>query len=302
MVNFFRLIRWHNVLMMMLIQYLLRYCMAAPILEMQDLGLLLTDFEFFIMSFSCALVAAGGYVINDIEDISIDRINKPEKQIVSVHITESSAFNLYLLLTAAGVLGSFYLQFVKEYKYFGYLYAVGAGLLYFYSTSYKCIPLIGNLIISIISAAMVFLVVINEPFAREDEGVMLMIGGFMFFSFFTTLIREFIKDIQDIEGDLSCDCQTIANMLGVKRAKWIAFSLSVLLAFFIIAAQLVTRQWESILPFTYIALFVDIPLIYLSILLFKSTTKEDFGKAGNWLKLAMFTATISLVVFYYSFK
>lgn len=302
MKNFFRLIRWPNLLMMLLLQYLLRYCMAAPILEMQNLGLLLTDLEFFILSFSSILIAAGGYIINDIEDIHIDRINKPDRQIITQSISETSAFNIYLMLTTAGVLGAFYLSAIKGYQYVGMVYALGSGLLYFYSTSYKCIPFLGNFIISFLAAGFVYLVVMNEPFARKDEAVMLMTGAFMFFSFTTTLLREFIKDIEDVEGDLSCDCQTMANVLGIKTAKWIAWVLSLILLGTIILSQVITQQWESLFPFLYIVFFVDFPLLYLSVILFKATQKEDFRRAGNWLKLAMFTATISLVVFYYSFK
>lgn len=299
---FLQLIRWPNLLMMLLLQYLLRYCMAGPILEMQGLGLLLTDGEFAIMSISCLLIAAGGYVINDIEDMAIDRINKPAKQIIGTKITAGAGFNYYLLLTFAGILGGFYLTFVKEYKYIAYINIVSAGLLYFYSTSYKCIPLIGNLIISLLSSLLIFMVIMNEPFAKEDQGVMLMIGTFMFFSFYTTFLREFIKDIEDQEGDLSADCQTLANLLGSSKAKWFAVFLAAVLGVLIILIQFVTHQWEAFIPFLYIVLFIDIPLIYLTIVLVKAKEKSHYHRAGNWLKLAMFTATISLVVFYYSFK
>lgn len=297
-----QLIRWPNLLMMLLLQYLLRYCMAGPILELQQLGLLLTDSEFAIMSISCILIAAGGYIINDIEDIAIDRINKPEKQIIGTRITSGAGFNYYLLFTFAGILGGFYLTFVKEYKYIAYVNLVSAGLLYFYSTSYKCIPIVGNLIISLLSALLVFMVIMNEPFAREDQGVMLMIGTFMFFSFYTTFLREFIKDIEDEEGDLSADCQTFANLIGASKAKWVAVLLSAILVILIVLIQIVTQQWESPAPFIYIVLFIDIPLIYLTLLLTKASERRGYHTAGNWLKLAMFTATISLVVFYYNFK
>lgn len=139
--------------------------MAGPILDAQNLGLLLTDGEFALLSISCVLIAAGGYVINDIEDVPIDRLNKPEKLIVSHSISRDQAYNLYLILTALGIIGGFYLTFVIQY--IGYLNAISAGLLYFYSTSYKCIPLVGNLIVSLLSALAVFIVIIAEPFLQE---------------------------------------------------------------------------------------------------------------------------------------
>lgn len=288
--------------MIFLLQYLLRYFMARPILEMQNLGLLLTDIEFFILSLSCVLIAAGGYVINDIEDISIDRINKEEQQIVGRSVQLNTAYNYYFLLTFSGIVCGLYLTYVKEYKYVFYINLIVAGILYFYSTSYKCIPLLGNLIIGLLSALVVFMVILNEPFAREDEGVMLMIGIFMLFSFLTTVLREFIKDIEDEEGDLSCDCQTLANTLGVRRSKWLAATFTLAILSLLVFTQIAAQQWESTIPFIYLIALVDIPLIYLAFLLFKAREKSDFRKAGNCLKMIMFAFIISLIVYYYSFN
>jgi len=288
--------------MIFLLQYLLRYFMAKPILEMQNLGLLLTDIEFFILSLSCVLIAAGGYVINDIEDISIDRINKEEQQIVGRSVQLNSAYNYYFLLTFSGIVCGLYLTYVKEYKYVFYINLIVAGILYFYSTSYKCIPLLGNLIIGLLSALVVFMVILNEPFAREDEGVMLMIGIFMLFSFLTSVLREFIKDIEDEEGDLSCDCQTLANTLGVRRSKWLAATFTLAILSLLVFTQIAAQQWESTIPFIYLIVLVDIPLLYLAFLLFKAREKSDFRKAGNSLKMIMFAFIISLIVYYYSFN
>lgn len=299
---YLKIIRWQNILLLMLLQYLLRYCMALPILELQNLGLLLTDKEFFILSLSCALIAAGGYVINDIEDIEIDRINKPEKQIAGKQLSVSSAYNYYYLLTFFGLAGGMYLTFVKEYSYLFYVMLVTAGLLYFYSTSYKCIPVIGNVVIGLLSALSVFIVIMNEPFARENQGVMFMVGIFMIFSFLTTVLREFIKDMEDAEGDLACDCQTLANAMGKNSSRWLALIFSLLIFGLLVLLQIVTKQWESLLPFTYIVLCVELPLLYVTYLLYTAKGKEGFSAAGNWLKLIMFAFVMSLLVFYYSFN
>jgi 4-hydroxybenzoate polyprenyltransferase len=299
---YLKIIRWQNLIMIILLQYLLRYCMALPILEMQNLGLLLTDSEFFILSISCVLIAAGGYVINDIEDVNIDRINKSEQQIIGRKMDVNTAYNYYLLLTFSGVSGGLYLTYVKDYSYVFYVNLISAGLLYFYSTSYKCIPVIGNLIVGLLSSIVVFMVILNEPFARNDQSVMLMIGVFMLFSFLTTVLREFIKDIEDEEGDLSCDCQTLANTLGMNRSKWIAISLTLVVVCLLLTTQIVARQWESLLPFLYLVALVDIPLTYVVFLLYKARDKAAFKKAGNWLKMAMFAFITSLIVYYYNFN
>ncbi|MBK7887928.1 MAG: geranylgeranylglycerol-phosphate geranylgeranyltransferase [Bacteroidetes bacterium] len=301
-VHIFKLIRWPNLIIIGLLQYLLRYSLMEPILETEGLGLLMTDFEFALLSFSCILIAAGGYVINDIEDEKIDRINKPDQLIVGNHITKDSALNLYLLLSFLGILCGFYLSYIKGYSYLGIINLIISGMLYFYSTSYKCIPVLGNIIISLLSAAVVFIVVIPEPFVKEHPGIMLIVGAFMFFSFLLTLVREIIKDIEDSDGDRKAGCATLANKIGQTPGKWIATLITLLVLIVLISAQVLSQQWESFIPFIYIVLFIDLPLLRIIYLLIKAENKSDFSLASFWLKITMFTGTISLAVFNYSFN
>lgn len=299
---YLQLIRWPNLLLLGLLQFLLRYSLMDPLLQIEGKGILMTDIEFIIFSISCILIAAGGYVINDIEDENIDRINKPDKQIIHVFIPKDRALNFYLLLSFFGILGGFYLSYIKGYSYLGIINLIVAGMLYFYSTSYKCIPILGNVIISLLSAFAVFVVVIPEPFAKENQGIMLMIGAFMFFSFFTTLIRELIKDIEDTEGDKRYGCDTLANKIGQTKSKWVAVFFTFLLFVVLVAVQIFSKQWESFIPFIYVVILIDLPLLRLLYLLGKASNKSEFAQASFWLKIVMFTGTLSLAVFNYSFN
>lgn len=296
-----KLIRWPNILLLGALQYLTRYAMAGPILEDNGQGLLLTDAEFAILVLSCLFITAGGYVINDIEDEAIDRVNKPEKVIVGRLISPTGAYNAYLLLSSIGIILGFYLTFVKEYANIGIIELVAAGLLYFYSTSYKCIPLIGNLIVSGLSALAVFLVVMPEPLARINNSVMALTGIYMGFVFLVTFIRELVKDAEDIEGDRAQDCQTLAVAIGRNATKWIASGLTASILISIAYVQLKSEQWEDLTPFLYVTLFIDLPLMWIIFKLVKSQSKEDFSHVSGWLKFLMFAGTFSLAVFYASF-
>ncbi len=301
MQKYLQLVRWPNLLMIALLQYLLRHALIGPILLFEEKGLLLTEFEFFILVISCVLIAAGGYIINDVEDLEIDAINKPEKKLIENQIPKDTAINLYTALTFLGVLGGFFLSYVKGYAYIGIIHLITAGMLYFYSTSYKCIPFLGNFIISLLSALVVIIVIVPEPFAKDNPAVMLMIALYAFFSFITTFIREIVKDIEDIEGDKQNGCSTIASSLGQKKAKWISIILTFLIVGLLIYAQIFSRQWESLIPFLYICIFIDIPFFVLLRKLYKSENKSDFKKASFWIKLIMFTGIISLAIFNFSF-
>jgi 4-hydroxybenzoate polyprenyltransferase len=301
MYKYLQLVRWPNLVMIILLQYLLRYSLVEPILHFEDKALLLTPFEFFILVLSCVLIAAGGYVINDIEDLEIDSVNKPDKRIVGNQISKDHAMNVYSALTFLGVLGGFFLSYFKGYPYLGIILLITAGMLYFYATSYKCIPVLGNAIISLLSALAVIIVIVPEPFAKDHPGVMLMIAVYAFYSFITTLIREIIKDIEDIEGDQQYGCSTIATTLGTTKAKWISFILTFATLGLLIYAQIISQQWESFLPFFYVCLFIDLPFIILLKRLYFAENKSDFHKASFWLKLIMFTGIISLAIFKLSF-
>jgi 4-hydroxybenzoate polyprenyltransferase len=287
--------------MIILLQYLLRYSLVEPILHFEEKALLLLPFEFFILVISCVLIAAGGYVINDIEDLEIDSVNKPDKKIVENQISKDHAMNIYSALTFLGVLGGFYLSYFKGYPYIGILLLITAGMLYFYATSYKCIPVLGNVIISLLSALVVIVIIVPEPFAKDHPGVMLMIAVYAVFSFITTLIREIIKDIEDMEGDQQYGCSTLATALGTTKAKWISFLLTFATLGLLIFAQIMSRQWESFLPFFYVCLFIDLPFIFLLRKLYFAESKSDFHKSSFWLKLIMFTGIVSLAIFKLSF-
>ncbi|MBK7965918.1 MAG: geranylgeranylglycerol-phosphate geranylgeranyltransferase [Bacteroidetes bacterium] len=301
MYKYLQLVRWPNLIMIIVLQYLLRYALVEPILLYEDKALLITPFEFFILVFSCVLIAGGGYVINDIEDLEIDKVNKPEKKIVENQISKENAMNLYTALTFIGVLGGFFLSYIKGYSYIGIINLITAGMLYFYATSYKCIPVLGNVIISLLSSLVVFIVIVPEPFAKDHPGVMLMIAVYGFFSFITTLIREIIKDIEDLEGDQRFDCATLATVLGITKAKWTCIILTFSVLSLLIYAQIFSRQWESILPFLYICIFIELPFFVLLRKLYYAEKKSDFYKASLWLKLIMFTGIISLAIFKFSF-
>lgn len=275
--------------------------MAAPILEENGLGLLLTDSEFAILVLSCLFITAGGYVINDIEDEAIDRINKPDKVIVGRLISKPGAFNAYLLLSSIGIFFGFYLTIVEEYAHIGLIELVAAGLLYFYSTSYKCIPLVGNLIVSGLSAMAVYIVIMPEPLARMNSGVMALTGIYMGFVFFTTFIRELVKDAEDIKGDSSQDCQTLAGVLGTSTTKWLTAALTTVMLGSIAYVQFISEQWQSLTPFLYVTCLIDLPLIWIIFKLMKADEEKDFRHISGWLKFLMFAGTFSLAVFYASF-
>lgn len=302
MTNYLKLIRWPNLLMIAFFQYSLRYLLVAPILDYQEKGLIITHFDFFLLVFSTLCIAAGGYVVNDIEDVVIDRINKPSRVIVGDKIKEEIANNFYTGITFLGVAIGFYLSFVQDIKLIGFIQIFSAGFLYFYATTYKCIPLLGNLIISALTGITALMVIVAEPSAMEDPAVLTFIGSYIVFAFSMTLLRELIKDLEDQKGDSMCGCRTLPVIVGNTPTKMLAGFLSLLIVITLIWIQISTKQWQSMLPFVYVTGLVTLPMLILSILIFKASDIKDFAKCAITTKLIMFTGISSIAIFYFSSK
>jgi 4-hydroxybenzoate polyprenyltransferase len=292
-----KLIRWPNLLLLALLQLSIRYALAAPFLESADQGFLLTDVEFLILVGSCILIAAGGYVINDIEDIHADRFNSPTQSTTVEHFGKDRAFNLYLVLTFTGLIGGLYLEYIKGYAYIGVLQLICTGLLYFYSTSYQCIPLLGNLIIALLSALSAIIVILPEPLVKSNPGIMLFMEVLIAFVFVGSFVRELVKDCEDEAGDSAAGCGTLAVQYGTKPGTLLSVLLLSLLCAVLVWIQVLTYQWEHPLPFGYLLFCIELPLIFASYSLLKAKKPSDFHKVSQILKFIMFAGVLSMVVF-----
>lgn len=230
--------------------------------------------------FACIFVAAGGYIINDIFDIETDQINKPEKLILSKHISLKSARIFYAILTTIGI-GSGFLVGLGM----GILCLVLAVLLYFYSSDLKGEMLQGNLLIAMMAGMVVYVSsrgvynVSNTYFAEYAS-----------IAFFITMVREIIKDIEDIEGDKAHDYETYPVVKGIQKSKNLS------LVFLVITLGIITLlyiQAANILFTLFMSIFIIPALIYVAYLIFKAKEKSEFRKISNWLKTTMFLGLFS---------
>jgi 4-hydroxybenzoate polyprenyltransferase len=301
MLNYIKLIRLPNLFMIALLQMLFRYMLVEPILVEQGKALFLTPFEFGLLVLSGILVAAGGYVINDIQDRAIDRINKPKKMAIWSKVSEEAAYNYYMALTFSGVIIGFYLTFIRQIPLIGIINLICAGFLYFYSTSYKCIPILGNVIISALTSFVIWMVILPEPFATKDPIIITLAVAYVSFSFLISMIREIVKDLEDIEGDKAFGCNTLPIAFGSKISKFITIALGFILISALIWIQITSKQWETPIPFYYIIFAIQVPLMYLIYNIWHANNNFTYSSCSRIAKFVMFTGSISILVFYFSF-
>ncbi len=298
--NFLNLVRYKNLILIAFMQMLFRY----GFLKQQNIPLALADFQFVLLVLATVLIAAGGYVINDIFDQETDAENKPKKAIVGNSISESMAYNIYVALTLSGVCIGYYLSNVIQRPMFLIIFILIASLLYFYATTLKQIALVGNIIVAIILSFSVLIINFFDIFpATADDNrvimrpIFLILFDYAIFAFIINLIREVVKDLQDIKGDYNQGMQTLPIVLGAKRtSKILAILITIPVAILLIYINNYLMLNNLYVSVIYGLLLVVAPLIFCAINLWNANTKEHFAKISIILKWIIFFGILSIVI------
>ena len=293
------LIRWKNLLMIALIQVLIKYALFQSF----NSDVTLNGFGFSLLVIATLCIAAAGNIINDIYDIDTDLINKPYKIIVGKSISEPKAFNFFLILTVIGVCIGFYLSNLIDKTSFSAIFIFTSALLYLYSSSLKQTILIGNIVVSVLVAMSIVIVglfdllpVITPENQQMQLTVFKIILNYALFAFMINLLREIIKDIQDIEGDTKANMRTLPIVIGRKRATKVLFGLSFISLFAIIfyfSAYLYKQQIALI----YFLIFIIGPLLYFIIKLLSAKSNKELHHLSNILKFIMLMGVLSLLLY-----
>ena len=305
---FLELIRGLNLLFIALTQVLFYYFILLPIFSDSGTDPYLHQRLFFLLVTASVFIAAAGYIINDYFDLNIDQVNKPHKLVVEKFIKRRWAIVWHLSLSAVGVLLSFYIGWKVNNIFIGFANLLCVALLWLYSTTFKRKLLIGNVIISLLSAWVILVLYFSEwarilqrDMIREELYGMTRVFRFAFlyagFAFIISLIREVVKDIEDMPGDSKYGCRTIPIVWGVHVAKlFISTWLVVLIASlgFIQFYVLQFRWWWSAL---YCFIMIILPLLYVFRKLFLAKATVDFHKLSDLLKLIMLTGILSMMFF-----
>lgn len=293
---FLRLIRWKNLLLIIYLQILLKFLLFSAF----EINTNLSEFQFFILLFALILIMAAGFIINDIFDLKSDLINKPQKVIVANQFSVETSRRLYLITNTLGIVLGIGLSLSVQKPTYAFIFIGTSLLLYFYSKKLKSKPLIGNIIVSfLVALSIMILCIFDLNFDIQNETQQLVIYVTLLltgFAFFINLVREIVKDIEDINGDYNLKMNTLPILLGVSRTKKIAaflclFPLGLLLFIMV--------KYASIYKFIvlYLLLFTFVPLLYIALKLLSAKTKKDFKKLSFFLKLIMFLGINAMLLF-----
>lgn len=331
MISFLRIIRFPNLLIIAFTMLAVRYGVLETLwrhgIELlldegflpQGMGLHMPLFDFILLLLSTLLIAAAGYIINDYFDTKTDRINKPDKLVVGKGISRRVAITLHLVLSTIGLLLALWVAWRCGHRKLILLQLLSVVALWFYSAKLKKQMLSGNILIALLAAmvpltagiyefsngALLSLEIMNVN--AEGTGTrllkegMVMVVGYSVFAFLSNLIREIVKDIEDMEGDEQDGCRTLPIVVGENQARFIAMSLAV---FTCITLGLIMKYlWLFEMPglFWYLGLAVQIPLLYMLYLLWSANDKQGYSRVSAICKVLIVTGVLSMVVFRFTF-
>ena len=297
--DYFTFFRWKNLLIVILIQFLLKFILFQKF----NLSSSLNNFHFFLLTLSTICIAIAGYIINDINDVKADQINKPNKVFVGNKISFSKANNLFLIFNSIGLLIGFYLTiYITKHSFF-IIYIIASLLLYRYAVDLKKRLIISNLTVSFVVFLSIIIVPVFDLVPATNNynnqsqilvfNTVLVISAF---AFFLTLLREIVKDLEDIEGDKKIKARTLPIIYGEKKTKIILGILGFVPFLGIIYYAYYFYKTNPNLTY-YLIAFVCLPLLYFLVKLFNSNSKVAYNKLSSVLKLIMLLGMLSILFF-----
>ncbi len=286
--------------MLAFMQLLFRYAF----LKQQDIPLALADWQYGLLVLSTVLLAAAGYVINNILDVATDTINKPNNVVIGKGISETRGYNIYIALNITGVAIGCYLSNVIMRPTFAVISIFIASVLYFYSTNLKQIMILGNFVVAAILSFSVIVIGVFDLFPAtnaENQAQMAsmfsILIDYALFAFMINFIREIVKDIEDVDGDYNQGMNTLPIAIGKSRTTKIVLGFAIIP--FILCLLYIDKYFlenNLYIVTLYAFAFVLAPLLYFIVKIFTAKSQKDFHHLSTVLKLILLFGILSILV------
>ena len=293
--KYLKLIRFQNLVVMVLIQYLIRFTLIIPKYSKENV---LSEFYFALLLFSIILIVAAGYTINDYFDIKVDSENKDENVIVGRTIKRRIALVIHFILTSVGLILGFYITYKINQLVISIILIVCAYILWIYNLKLKRIFFMANLIVAGLSAIFVTSIAIIEILlnynhkASIDNITTLTVIATL--AFILSLMHEIIKDLRTMEGDKKYKIRTLPTVWGLLKTKEFLKWLSIITAF-IISVIAITKFKTNLTALSYAFIFLIGPLFLLNIWVYKAQDRIDYERISKLNKFIVFTGIMSLL-------
>ena len=302
--NLFGLIRLPNLLLMAFMHTIIRFGLIEPFYYRIGPKAPLSWKIFYILSAILILIAAGGYVVNDIFDRHIDKINKPDKRIVGAKISIGLSWVIYILLNGMAMVLTW--LFFNQWEYY-LTHSTAILLLLIYSISVKRKGLIGNVLVAILCTVVVLEVVYedlthlwhhSQVLGNTDAILRLtIIIVYSSFAFLSTLSRELTKDLEDQKGDSEFGRRTLPVVWGVAKTKVTIIVLNVLLLAILAYEIYLFVPYSNFVAITYIAVFLVLPMLYICYRLARAKEQGHYHQLSQQWKVYMLLGIFFLMIY-----
>ncbi|TDE18228.1 geranylgeranylglycerol-phosphate geranylgeranyltransferase [Dyadobacter psychrotolerans] len=272
-----RLVRMTNLVIVAMTQYFTRILLIGPRHNWKQI---IADPNMFFLSLSTVCIAAAGYIINDYFDIKIDIVNKPERVVVGRYLKRRWAMGAHQVLN---VLGAALGLLVSPWVFLVNVFSIT--LLWFYSERFKRKAFIGNFIVSLLTGFSLLILTVYYPENRH------LVFIYAVFSFFISLIREVVKDMEDIKGDEAHGCRTLPIVWGIRRTKTFLY---VVLFLFVVTLFFMGGVLEN-RTLIWLFLLLLVPIGFLVFKLSKSDTRKEFKEISNLCKIIMLLGLMTML-------
>ena len=299
MISFLKLIRYPNLLMVLLTLVLTKYALIHSFTSPSYF----TTFQFTLLVTSILCITAGGYIVNDIYDVEADKINKPSKVFIGKSISIKNAWIGYGITTVIGLALGVYASFQSGNNNYSFLFIFTSIGLYLYSKYFKRIAFIGNLMISSFIALSIYLISLFEyppesiieliPHIESPRSAILF---YVKFSFITTLIREMIKDQEDIVGDYNLKMKTLPILIGRQRTNEVIIFFTCILLFFLIR-EIYTIIFLGSVALNNTIIILIFPIGFFIYKLWTAKTKKQYTFLSNLMKMIMLLGILTMIQF-----
>ena len=272
-----QLVRLANLTMIAMAQYLAAFFIVKKGTAFWEV---ITDPKMFALVFATVCIAASGYIINDYYDVKIDVINRPRSVIIDRILRRREAIGLHFILNAMGTMAALLVSKLIA------LLVMGASFsLFLYSSLLKRFPLVGNIMIGCLAGASIIL-----PALHYKDGLKMSIV-YAVFAGFTNVLREIVKDLEDMKGDAKHGLQTLPILYGMRTTKWVIYLFILIfvpLLFFLsqhLERNLVMYLWGM-------AIFV----FYFGYKLWFADTRAHFAWLSSYCKFLMMVGMGSMLL------
>ena len=270
-------VRGYNVLVLVIAQYLASIFIFSP---EKSLRFVLFDLHLFYIVIASVCVVSAGYIINHFYDEKIDRINRPLKTGIENYVKQETKLKLYFFLNFTGFLFGYLVSWRAALFFAVYIFAI-----WFYSHKLKKYPFLGLFSATVLTILPFFAIFI---YYKNFSKIIFVHAVFLFL---VLMVRELIKDLQNLKGALANNYSTFPVTYGERKTKQV----SILLLFFTFFPILILFSYPALSYMKYYFYIAFITLLFVGFYLLKSTTRNQYRFLHNILKILLLIGVFSLV-------